>query len=212
MISEYKDFYKCPNCEQTYYKDKMNLNCNSDVIRYSDDKIVGKGFNGMFSFTRCNSCESIIALNDETSISYVERGEGFIEAPYPNLEDCIQTLEEFVKGNTNSIENTEFVVRKHIIWIFNDRVRQGLPIFKNQDNFDVWYNNVLKILENNNLSHEREILLKVEIYRYLGKFEEAENTLSLIQTPDSYLQYDINEIRENIKNNNRDVFISEYKF
>ncbi|MCK5788959.1 MAG: hypothetical protein KAH32_08165 [Chlamydiia bacterium] len=196
----------------------MNLNCKSDVIRYSDDKIVGIGFNGMFSFTRCNSCDSIMALNDKTSIyddtsvKNIVKDKKAIEASYPNLEDCIQTLEELTEGNTNDIGNTEFVVRKHIIWIFNDRVRQGLPIFENQENFDKWYDNVLKILDNNNLCDERGILLKVEIYRYLGKFEEAENTLSLIKTPDSYLQYDIDEVRDHIEKNNREVFISKYKF
>jgi len=213
MILEYKNYYKCPNCEQILYKDMMdNLNCNSEVVRYSDDKIVGIGFNGMFSFTRCSNCNSIIALNDETLIKEIVKDNEAIEASYPNLDDCLKTLNELAEGDTHGIENTEFVVRKHLIWVFNDRVRQGLPVFEDQEDFDIWYDNALKILNNSNFSHEREIFLKVEIYRYLGKFEEAEKTLSSIKTSDPFSQSDIDEVREHIEEKNRELFISKYKF
>ena len=212
MYLENKDFYKCSNCEQIFYKDKISLNSNSNVVRYSDDKIVGEVANSMFFFTRCNNCGSIIGLNENNSIENIDRGIKLTKASYPNLQDCLQALDELERGNTNGIKNTEFVVRKHIIWIFNDRVRQGLPFIENQDDFDKWYDNALKILENNNFSQEREILLQVEIYRYLGQFDKAEEILSSINSEDPFLQYDIDEIKEHIEKRNRDLFISKYKF
>jgi hypothetical protein len=214
MTLENKDYYKCPNCGQIVSIDKLDINCSSNIVRFSDDRIVGDDAKGLFFLTHCNGCGGVFEMNKNNDANNIElkSDEIIFNAEYPTLRNCLNGLEKLKKVDKNKMSNIEFSIRKHIVWLYNDKVREGKDAFKDKEDFDIWFKNALSILKNNDDTSEGKILLKIEICRYLGEFDEAERLLSLLDDSDPYLKLDIDEISENIKNKNREIFISEYKF
>ena len=144
---------------------------------YSDGKTLSPELNEALEVSRCGKCNEFYWIEDAS----VE--ENPVEGELPLVRSL--SIEEYVTMLTDSAQTVttdeEEILRMELLWAFNDRVRQGKPLFEREDEKVVWLANMDALLKLLDESDVYSRMIKAEVAREQGNFEVAEKLLLSIK-------------------------------
>ena len=167
---------KCPNCGALHRMVKPAKRLKVFEM-YSDGKTLSPELNEALEVSRCGKCNEFYWIEDAS----VE--ENPVEGELPLVRSL--SIEEYVTMLTDSAQTAttdeEEILRMELLWAFNDRVRQGKPLFEREDEKVVWSANMDALLELLDESDVYSRMIKAEVAREQGNFEVAEKLLLSIK-------------------------------
>jgi hypothetical protein len=181
-----------------------------DSKSYSDGKIVGPMLSTFPVISICSKCNAIFWFN---KIKEVDRYEfmsenwekwiGVETARFLSIQEYFTALETQLAETTEE----EFFIRKNICWAFNDRFTGGrmtLVFYDSKKNNEflhdkdtaqtLYLENIKRMLDLIDPTNVNRLLLRAELNRNLGNFEECLFIIHRIDNPD------LSKIKAAIKN------------
>lgn len=167
---------KCPYCgaQHRMIKPAKRL---KDFEMYSDGKTLSPELNEALEVSRCSKCNEFYWIEDAPVEANTVEGE------LPSVGSL--SIEEYIAMLTDETQTVttdeEEILRMELLWAFNDRVRQGKPLFDSEEEKVAWQANMdalSKLLDDSDVYSR---LIKAEIAREQGNFEDAEKLLSSIK-------------------------------
>ncbi len=168
-------YLKCPNCDNHFAKTNWASANTFGSIIYSDSYRDAPMFPKISQLEQCTKCTQFSWTKDLAEIETLPIG-SLIQY---KSELTLNQLEQALNYKLYRNREEEFYLRLHLWWAFNDRVRNGNPLFENADEEISWgknLNSLLNLLDNKIPEHR---IFELEIQRNFGNFEEA---MKLIKT------------------------------
>lgn len=150
---------------------------------YSDGKTVSSELSDALEVTRCLSCNSFFWIDDAKSYTSDEAMGDIPMIVALNVEEYISLLNDDSCFKTTDEEE---ILRRELLWAFNDRIRNGKQKFENDLEQAVWRENMnvlLKLLDETDVFSR---LQRAEIAREIGEFELALKILNGIKDASLY--------------------------
>lgn len=167
---------KCPCCGALHQMVKPSKKLGRVEI-FSDGKTVSEEMNEALEVSRCSQCSEFYWIEDAPVAS--------ASAPVSDSLPWVRLLSvdeyEQMLLATAITTDVEEILRMELLWAFNDRVRRDEPIFVKESDEELWKSNIgiLAKLQDGTNAYSR--LLKAELARELGNFEEAAKLLSSVK-------------------------------
>lgn len=191
-----ENIYQCPNCENLISCGSLRSGNTFGALSYSDGKVIAPMLPEFPSITKCSKCENIFWIEKAKLVgtydpmSFSSEFPEAEEAVFLSLEEYHTAIEQ--KLYTNSSEET--FLRMRLWWNFNDRVRSGEELFRNESDRLLWEININKLMELLDYENLNERLMIAELNRNLGNFEKCMEIIASIDSPD------LNRIKTQFKN------------
>jgi hypothetical protein len=165
--------------------------------QFSDGKQVARMLPEFPNLTKCKKCNTIFWLNKLKEIGSYRWGEENSKWAKADSAEFLTIEEYFIAITKGVAENKgeELFIRQHLWWVYNDRIRNGQKIFNDKNDEMRWKKNLIellnllnrqnifrRILNLPNKSAVNDKIMKAEIYRNLGDFE---NCIRIIQSIDN---------------------------
>ena len=172
--------YLCRNCQSFNYLSYRGSGNSFGSKLYSDGKLVGPMMPDTETRVgKCMHCKKVDWLPDIHFEGYSILENNIRFSKPVKLYDCLKLLKESEYLSTEQ----EFYLRHKILWLFNDRVRNGKKLFAFKNDESKFLENVdglIKLLLNASESEmesfnldDNEGVLLAELYRYKGDFKKA---------------------------------------
>ena len=180
-----KYIIKCTNCENLSFSSDKETNIFGDNQFYTDDTYLSREY----IFVRCPHCYETLNI-EQTQVHKIKPTPAINKRKIgdrPTLSNarCINlNLMEYYKllNETTLSQEEEINIRSHILNLENDKRRDN-----SSSEYLIPYNeNELKNLSLLEKKIDEDILLKVEINRYLGNFDQGLKLLSSYQEKGFY--------------------------
>jgi hypothetical protein len=97
------------------------------------------------------------------------------EKNFLTIEECVEAL---TIPTIVSDKNTEIQLRMLLMLTFNDRIRNGEKLFQKETDQTIWLKNLYDLKDLLDLTIDFNCIIVADIFRYLGKFEEAQELLA----------------------------------
>jgi len=175
--------YKCPNCDNLLTKKSVISGNTYGSKIFSDGKRIAPMLPDFPELTKCKQCNTIFWLSKMKEIGTYEWGDNknpkwqnTDDAEFLTIDDYFQALEAGMAED----KNEESYIRQQIWWTYNDRVRNGENMCKNEEDELRWKENVsilLSLLDQDDLNQK---IMMAEINRNLGNFENCMNIVESI--------------------------------
>lgn len=188
MLFGHTSLNKCPICDNLIAVANLHGFFGDSSNDYSD------GYNSRIhssesnSISKCSNCDSIYLKADAVFVgsygSDIATLENKEDIPKPwkdaKITKSLDIYDHFLALETNVVKklDDEYSVRHAILWLFNDRVRNGKnytesELFKSKTDKALWTKNNLRLIDILDDSNNKERLLKAELYRNLGEFDKC---------------------------------------
>ena len=199
MILESFYIYKCPNCGNLISRESYISGNTFGAQIFSDGKIIAPMHPLIPNLTKCKKCETIFWLSKLKEIgtfgcddctNYVKEWKESDCAAFLDLEDNYNALDKGLAEN----KEEELNIRISIWWEYNNRIREGENIFRDEKDELRWTENLERLKTLLDQSDIDQRMMIAEINRNLGDFE---NCISVIQTIDDD---EVNRMKEKILN------------
>lgn len=191
MIQSGINLYRCKNCGNRHSRPLVGFFNADHSEYYSDLKPVKSNFPVYPSIIKCDGCEEIIALShDNLEMIYdyeqeIPKNLGHIKVVSdPGLYAYLKVFEtpSLLEVISEFHQDRKLIARMTIYELFNDRVRDGKGSrFREENDERNWLFNAIELIreiDKNDIQSEYCTLLKIDVLRSIGKFEQA---LHLIQ-------------------------------
>lgn len=185
MIPGPKYIYKCPNCGNLLSKESLNSGNTFGAEQFSDGKRIAPMLPEFPNLTKCEKCNNFLWLDKLKEIGTYgwkdnqnSNWQNADEAKFLEIDDYFDALKSEIVEN----KIDEGFIRKHIWWAYNDRRRDGLEIFIDENDELRWKENCIELLNLLDFSDINQRIMTAEINRNLGNFEKC---ISIINTIDN---------------------------
>ena len=149
---------------------------------YSDGKMIAPMMPTFPDLTKCKKCDTLAWLSDMKEI-------GTLDGSHPEWRnaDRVEFLEvadlarflDMDSVKTNAVK--ERIVRQHIWWAFNDRVRNDKRnILYHDAESALWKENCRRLAEVLDPTDTHQRIMKAELFRTFGQFDECMKLLNAI--------------------------------
>lgn len=180
MLKGPDTYYKCPKCGNILSKGSV-IDGNPLVGTFFSDEKKLSPFDPEYpEIGKCKRCgnllwldESNVVGSDKKIILYNARLLLSQRARFIDIEDYFVALDLGMGYNREK----EVYLRKQIWWEHNDRLLDRGRMFKDKKDEIKWENNLKRLLELLIDEDPTEKIMKAEIYRNLGHFEDCQNVL-----------------------------------
>ena len=139
------------------------------------------------SISKCPKCKTIFWLDKAREIGERDPWDSNEDLQWKDVKRAnFLTIQEYHTSIENKIfksKDEELFLRFRLWWSFNDRVRKGKPLFKNEHEESIWLGNVhglMKLFDAENIEHQ---IMTAELYRNMGEFKKCKELLSTISDP-----------------------------
>ena len=177
--------YKCPNCSNLLTKASLMSGNTFGAKIFSDGKRIAPMLPEFPNLTKCKKCNTIFWLSKLKEIGTFGWGadknsdwQNADRAEFLEIDDYYDAISKGIAENTQE----ELLIRQHIWWAYNDRIRKGQEIFNDESDELRWIENVKKLKILLDKSDINQKIMIAEINRNLGDFE---NCISIIQSIDN---------------------------
>lgn len=222
MTSGVINVYKCAHCKQLHARPTLASFNASHSEYYSDLKPVNQNFPIYTAVTVCACCHELTPLVNQYCEGFYESSDhvpmNWIDARgvmEPDLYGYIKIIQDptLLEAISEFPQDRRLIVRMKIYELFNDRVRygKGSRYLEDNDEQNWLFNSIelLKEIDYNDIQSEHSTLLKIDVLRSLGRFDEALDILSK-ETGKVYLHPYVKEVyTSRIKR--RDLSIFNFK-
>lgn len=148
-----------------------------NFVMFSDGRTISPELNEALEVSRCSACREFYWIEDAPVVG----GEVAADLPLVRALSIAEYEELISEGIATMTTDEEEIIRTELLWAFNDRTRQGKPLFESDEEKAVWQDNIDALYKMLDTSDVYSRLLKAEIAREMGLFEEAETLLSSIK-------------------------------
>ena len=149
MLPGPKYLYKCPNCGNLLTKGSLMSGNTFGAKVFSDGKRIAPMLPDFPDLTKCKKCDTIFWLSKLKELGTYEWGDqenldwqNADEADFLGIEDYFKALDKGLALKRKE----EITVRNQIWWAYNDRIREGDKIFKDESDELRWEGNANKLL------------------------------------------------------------------
>ncbi|MDD2634961.1 MAG: hypothetical protein PHW82_05620 [Bacteroidales bacterium] len=183
MILGLNYYYKCPECGSILFKESL-VSSNTFGARYfSDGKVIAPNQPEFPQITKCFKCDTIFWLFKENEV-----GTSYGNSKESELENAIEarflSLDEYFIALKNGIvksDTEEYYVRQKILWLYNDRLRDGQPLFTDKDDKGRWRENIVALINVLNSEDANDKTIMAELYRNLENFDKCIEIINSIK-------------------------------
>jgi len=154
---------------------------------YSDGKLISPDLPSYPKITKCTSCRSLFWVGHLEPVASCEPEDmessewaSASEMQFPDLFDLLRALDE----GCAPMRNEKIFIRQQILWFFNDRLRAGYPLFRDQKDQLLWNSNIDELLLLLGTANDHHQFLMAELHRYRRKFRQAVDLLNSIEDPE----------------------------
>ncbi len=173
--------YECPQCNHLISRGSTTSGNTFGMKLYSDAKRVTPMLQEFPSITKCPKCNHIFNIDDLKEIGKYSWGDDVIDqwknADIARSLDIYDNFTALTK-NIAKTDNEELEIRLNIWWLFNDRVRNNENLFNLEDDKNLWFDNLNKLFKLLSNEDESDRIIKAEIYRSLGDFDNCMNIIN----------------------------------
>ncbi len=187
MLPAPTQLIECPTCKSLMKKPGWLSGNTFGAKIYSDGKKVAEMLPNFPQITKCKKCNNIFWVKDAKVIGEFEWGnkisqewEAAPELGFLSIEDYHSAL----NSDLSIDKNHELYFRKNIWWSFNDRQRNDLPFFNNDEERQLWFENLKKLCELLDENNTEQQIMKAEVYRNLGRFDDCKIIINSISIPE----------------------------
>lgn len=166
--------YECPSCKNFLTNGSIISGNTFGSSFYSDGKRYSIMMPDFPDLTKCKKCETIFWLSNLEPIGTVEwdrenkkEWEQADKATSLTIEDNFKAINDGLAENNND----ELLIRRAIFWLYNDRIRNKLPLFNDEQDEERWTANCKRLLSLLDESDLNQKIMMAELYRNLGDFE-----------------------------------------
>jgi hypothetical protein len=179
----------CPHCGQ-YAKKRTLISGNTFGSElWSNGKRIAPMLPEFPSLVLCKKCDKFYWVMDAKEVEKVNEFVLFEADDQPEIEkwknvDYVEfpTFHEYYKAL--ELGKDEKFIRISIWWSFNDYFRNDLENEITPDMQNLNNENLTRLLTLLNESDENDLLMKAEVLRNLGRFEESKLLLIKVKNPD----------------------------
>lgn len=139
------------------------------------------------SITQCPKCKTIFWLGKAKEFGEMDVWDEDENSEWKDVKKAeFLTIQQYftaLEKKTYDSQEEELFIRLRIWWSFNDRVRKGNPLFKNELEQTLWLDNVqglVRMLDHENIDHR---IMIAELYRGMGNFTKCIEIVSSISDP-----------------------------
>jgi hypothetical protein len=198
MIPGKSMYYECPVCTTVLARGSLLSGNTIGAQLFSDSKQIAPMLPEFPVVSKCPNCQKIFWLNNDNETEDTGNRE-VAEARFLTINDYLALL-----AYPDFDARDEFFVREQIWWAFNDRVRNGKPLFNTVAEELIWSENAQRLIELLDIDDIDQRIMQAELYRNLGKFEECQQLLNTLDHPD--IQWLVDLFAKEIVRNNKMVF------
>ncbi len=185
MIPAPDSVYQCPKCDNLL-KNRNLLSGNTFGARiFSDSKRIAPMLPEYPNLTKCRKCNTIFWLCKLQEIGTLDwsneqnpNWENADSADFLTIDDYLNAIETGLAENVDE----EVLIRMLIWWAFNDRLRNGKEIFRNESDEIRWKENCLALMALLDLKNDSQKIMLAELNRNLGDFEKCISIIDSIET------------------------------
>lgn len=191
--------FECPFCCVTLRKDSLLSISEEDIMHYSDGYSESENLTRPLRVVQCPACNAVFFYDTLKTQPLCNPDEICIETMEPSIDRYFELLK-----NANLTLEQELYVRKEIWYYGTHHLVGSDEILNNPDFKNLWLDN-LEILEQKLLETDnRQLLLKAEANRHLGRFIRCLELLDKYtgEKDNKYLK----TIRKKIRKGNTEVF------
>ncbi len=168
MLPAPPEILRCPKCEQRFLRKHLMSGNTFGATVYSHGRMDAPMLPEFPAFSQCPSCGAFFWVEDLDS-----EGESFFDDDrYPGIKKLTAAeTAKFLESGLVDEPQREIFVRIKLWHAFDDRICDG-P----REEQKLWEENLRRLLE---LQPEEELMI-AEIYRQLGRFDEAMEVLNAV--------------------------------
>lgn len=196
--------YECPQCGNLLTNSSLESGNSMGAEYFSDGKVFAPMLPEFPDLTKCKKCDHIFWLSKLEEIGRYQwsdevnpQWESADMAMYLEINDLYRAI----RGGIAETKEEELNIREQIWRAYNDRIRNGEPIFQDANDEALWKENVTTLLALFDQSDRNEKLMIAEIYRNLGEFEKSISILNGIEGDD--LDWIRRRLKKECKRKNR---------
>lgn len=184
MLPGSEFLYECPECGHKFKNQSLLSGNTFGADFFSDGRCIAVMLPEYPDFTKCGGCGKIMRLSKLSPVMEIEvsSGEWMSRETYPyakflNIDDYLSALDEKEFSNRED----ECVIRLHLLWLFNDSVRYGQIPGEQIEMPEIWSENCSRLKNLLNEETPRDIMLKAELCRNLGEFDDCIDLVNRIE-------------------------------
>lgn len=180
---------QCSECGECFKRGTLSSGNNFGRKYWTDGEFTGSRFYAPPQLVKCPHCQMIIWLQDQNKVNEIPNYLTFLEKEtkpdksltgLPFYEDVSETeLATFLEVNSPQTDREAYA--RTMLWrLGNNKRRTGVesPLS------DLEIKNLQKLVEICSANDDESVLLKIEMLRELGKFEDAQKLLKFNFTED----------------------------
>lgn len=195
-------FYKCPKCKSITTKGSLLSGNTFGSVIYSDGKRIAPMLPDFPYLNKCGGCGWYYWLNDKSKVNDIidDNKDPKYTARFLTIDEYFEALSKIHELD----EKHERYIRFQIYWSYNDRGRNGEPLFRNRGEEIMYIGNILKIIKILDNSKIEDQLSLAEMLRNIGLFNDSLKILNNIKNKD--YKYVVDSIKEYVLKENKQIF------
>jgi len=176
--------YECNVCGQLLVRGSISSGNTLGQRTYSDGKTIAPMLINFPTFTKCSKCGSFLWIKELKLVKTDKNSSWFSPSndikeqteriEFLNIDDCIEVLGS---GAVRTNEE-EFLIRRELWWLYNDRARRNEPIFNSYKDEKIYTENRKRLLNIIDLTKAKNIIMAAEINRNTGNFDKCRELLN----------------------------------
>ncbi|MBN8706520.1 MAG: hypothetical protein J0L62_11650 [Bacteroidetes bacterium] len=166
--------YSCPTCGNVITRGSLMSGNNFGSKIFSDGKSISPMLPEFPKLTKCKKCNSLFWLSNLKPIgtfywSEIKNIEWVFadKAQFLEIDDYFNAIDKGIAKN----KKEELYIRQQIWWGYNDNLRSGKKLFKDESDEQRWAENISKLKPLFDQSDSNQRIMLAEINRNLGDFE-----------------------------------------
>ena len=183
MIPAGDSYHACPECGAVHAREEIMSGNTIGAKYYSDGKMEAPMLPDLPSVIRCVRCAFIFQLRRDAQVT--APSDKSVPVFVANHLD-LNGWKEVIATQFNFDAGCELNYRFRLMWSYHDLSRHDSEMFVDFKEDPEYVANMLRLLELLDTSNPQNLFFTAEIYRLLGRFEQAQSSLDhLIQNEQS---------------------------
>ncbi len=179
--------YQCPQCKSLVSRGSLESGDIAGIRVYSDGKRVAPLLPQFPTVTRCWNCRHIFWINDAKEVGEYKNAQA-VPWEWVNAKTAVfLTVYEYAEALAQDCaadEEQERYLRIRMWRGFNDRVREGSPLFNDEKDEELWTDNVEKLMMMLDEENPNQCVLLAELSRNLGQFQRCKELVKSLRSPE----------------------------
>lgn len=187
MLPGPNQVYECPLCKKLLFRRSLMSGNTFGAEVFSDGKRIAPMLPEYPNLTKCPECNSMFWLSNLEEIGSFSSRESRVNSEWEKaIEVEFLTIYEYqlaIEKKVFTTKGEESFIRQRIWWGFNDRIRDGNPIFSSSEDVLLWTSNAYRLIELLDIEELNHKIMIAELHRNLEDFNACMEIINSIEDP-----------------------------